>query len=171
MFLFPATDPNLCVSTPPLNQLDNTTDDPRYEVFLNKADHFAFAVDHFTRIGLPDVVEENKANEVGSKIMAHIQSCFASLRQTVASIEPWGSHSCRSARKRCTKPDQSSHGQAKRQRVHIHKPVRDASNLNTLDAQLADNAGMRSQLRHNTAQTSDFQSTAERVDGVQILVY
>lgn len=164
-------DPNLCVSTPLFNLLNNTTDGPRYEVFLNKADHFAFAVDHFTRIGLPDVVEENKANEVGSEIMAHIQLCFALLRQNVTSIEPWGPHSCPLARKRCTRPDQSLHGQAKRQRVHVHKPVQGALSLNTLDAQLTNNAGMRSQLWHNTTQSSDFQLTAERVDGVQILVY
>lgn len=112
LFLLPATNPNLCVSAP-LNQLNNTTDDPRYEVFLNKAGHFAFAVDHFTRIQVPDVVEENKVNEVGCKIMAHIQSCFASLRRNVASIKPRGPHSCQPARKRCAKPNQSSNDHAK----------------------------------------------------------
>lgn len=49
-----------------------------------------------------------------------------------------------------------------------HKPIQDASSPNILDAQVADDAGMRSQLQYNTAQISNSQSAAEQVDGVQI---
>ena len=162
MFLFPTTDPNLCVTTLPFDQL-NTTDDPRYKVFLNKGDHFVFTVGHFTMIGLPDVVEESKANEVGNSIMTHVKSCFASLRQSVASNQPRGPHSCRPTKRRCTKSYQNSHGQSKRQRIDVQEPIRDASSLNIPDAPLADNAETESRVQQNNPRLSAVQLAAKQV--------
>lgn len=162
MFLFPTTDPNLCVSTLPFDRL-NTTDDPRYEVFLNKGDHFVFTVGHFTMIGLPDVVEDSKANEVGNSIMAHVKSCFASLRQSVAPNQPQVPHSCRSTKRRCTKSYQKSHGQSKRQRIDVQGPIRDASSLNIPDAPLADNAETESRVQQNDPRLSAVQLVAKQV--------
>lgn len=162
LFLFPTTDPNLCVSTLPFDQL-NTTDDPRYKVFLNKGDHFVFTVGHFTMIGLPDVVEESKANKVGNSIMAHVKSCFASLRQSVVSNQPQVPHSCQPTKRCCTKSYQNSHGQSKWQWIDVQEPIQDASSLNIPNALLADNAETKSWVQQNDLWLSAVQLAAKQV--------